>query len=75
LGVLCYNPLAESKRLSEFFNKRGKSIIIASIAWVLEQSGVTSAIFGASKVDHLDLTLKAADFTLDEDEKAFSNLA
>jgi hypothetical protein len=41
----------------------------------LALSGVTSAILGASRVDYLDLTLKAADFTLDEDEKAFSNLA
>jgi aryl-alcohol dehydrogenase-like predicted oxidoreductase len=57
--------LAESNRLSEFFNKRGKSIITASIAWVLSQSGVTSAILGASRPDQLDLTLKAADFILE----------
>ena len=67
--------LAEANRLSEFFNKRGKSIITASIAWVLAQPGVTSAILGASKADQLDLTLKAADFTLEEEEKAFCNLA
>ena len=67
--------LVESNRLSEFFNKRGKSIITASIAWVLSQSGVTSAILGASKADQLDLTLKAADFILEEEEKAFCNLS
>lgn len=66
--------LAEANRLSEFFNKRGKSIITASIAWVLSQPGVTCAILGASKADQLDLTLKAADFTLEEDEKAFVTL-
>jgi len=67
--------LAEANRLNEFFNKRGKSIITVSIAWVLMQSGVSSAILGASRADQLDLTLKAADLTLDEEEKAFCNLA
>ena len=75
LGVVCYNPLAESNRLSQYFNKRCKSVITASLAWVLAQSGVTSAILEALKADQLDLTLKAADFTIDEDEKAFCNLA
>jgi aryl-alcohol dehydrogenase-like predicted oxidoreductase len=71
LEVLCYNPLAELKRLSEFLYKRGKSIITASIAWVFAQSEFTSPIFKGSRPDQLDLTLKAADFTLDEGEKAF----
>lgn len=65
LEVLCYNPLAESKRLSEFFNKRGKSIITVSIAWVLAQSEVASPIFRGFRPDQLDLTLKAADFALE----------
>jgi aryl-alcohol dehydrogenase-like predicted oxidoreductase len=71
LEVLCYNPLAELKRLSEFFNKRGKSITTALIAWVLAQSEFTSPISRGSRPDQLDLTLKAADFKLDEGEKAF----
>ena len=74
-GALCYNPSAESNRLSQYFNKRCKSVITASLAWVLAQSGVTAAILGASKADQLDLTSKPADFTIDEDEKAFCNLA
>jgi aryl-alcohol dehydrogenase (NADP+) len=37
----------------------------ASIAWVLEQPGITAAIVGASRPEQLDDTLAAADFKLD----------
>ncbi len=42
----------------------------ASIAWVLAQPGITSAIVGASRAEQLEATLAAADMTLDDDTKA-----
>jgi len=66
--------LEEANRLSEYFSQRGKSIITASLAWVLNQPGITSAILGASRPDQLDLTLKASEFVLDAEEKAICDL-
>jgi aryl-alcohol dehydrogenase-like predicted oxidoreductase len=38
-----------------------------AIAWTLRNSGVSSAITGATRVEQLDETLKAADVTFDDD--------
>ncbi|MDR3635049.1 MAG: aldo/keto reductase [Isosphaeraceae bacterium] len=46
---------------------RGVSLATLSVAWVLEQPGVTAAIIGASRPEQLTETLAAADFTLDDD--------
>ena len=42
----------------------------ASVAWVLAQPGITSAIVGASRPEQLADTLAAADMTLDDETKA-----
>jgi 1-deoxyxylulose-5-phosphate synthase len=57
-------------RLERFLQPRGKSILQAAIAWVLAQPGVTSAIIGASRPEHLDQSLAAADVSLDAEELA-----
>jgi aryl-alcohol dehydrogenase (NADP+) len=42
----------------------------ASVAWVLAQPGITSAIVGASRPEQLTATLAAADMILDDETKA-----
>jgi len=42
------------------------SLATVSVAWVLEQPGITSAIIGASRPEQLTETLAAAAFALDE---------
>jgi len=56
--------------LKRFFEPRGKALTTAAVAWVLVQPGITAAIVGASRAEHLDLTLAASDMTLDEEERA-----
>ena len=46
-----------------------------AVAWVLAQPGVTSAIVGASKAEHLDESLAAVNVTLEPEEKQACNLA
>ena len=61
--------------LQGFFQQRGRSIVQASIAWVLAQPGITSAILGASKPAQLEDSLKSKDFVLDAEEMERLNLA
>lgn len=63
------------KELQAFFEKRGKTLLQASIAWVLAQAGMTSAIIGASKPEQLDASLGAANVTLDAEEMDACNRA
>lgn len=51
--------------LRAYFSGRGIPLATASVAWVLAQPGVTSAIVGASRPEQLDETLAAAELTLD----------
>jgi 1-deoxyxylulose-5-phosphate synthase len=44
---------------------QGVKLATASIAWVLEQPGITAAIVGASRPEQLDETLSAAELKLD----------
>lgn len=67
--------ILESTRLASLFQKKGKSLVSASVAWVLAQAGVTSAILGASKPGQLDASLKAIDFAWEPDELAACNEA
>lgn len=53
--------------LRQVFEPRGLPMATASVAWVLSQPGITSAIVGASRPEQLDATLAAADLTLDDD--------
>ncbi len=61
--------------LKAFLQPRGKSLLQTSIAWVLAQPGVTSAIVGASKPEQLDASLGAVNVTLDKDELEVCNRA
>ncbi len=58
-------------KMKKFFRERNKSLTHISIAWVLNQPVVTSAIVGASKPEHLEDSLKAVDITLENDELEF----
>jgi aryl-alcohol dehydrogenase (NADP+) len=48
-------------------DKRGVTLAALSIAWVLHQPGITSAIVGASSPDQLDAAFEAAQLELDRD--------
>jgi aryl-alcohol dehydrogenase-like predicted oxidoreductase len=56
------------ERLRSFFEARGKSLTHASIAWVLQQPTVTSAIVGATSAEQLRDSLGGARLELDEEE-------
>lgn len=57
------------ERLKALLNEAGKPITTTSVAWVLANPVITSAIIGASRPEQLDDTLAAADFVLDESLK------
>jgi aryl-alcohol dehydrogenase (NADP+) len=63
------------EQLRQFFEPRGKPLVAVAIAWVLAQSGITSAIVGASRPEQLNESLAAVRMTLDADEAAACNLA
>jgi aryl-alcohol dehydrogenase-like predicted oxidoreductase len=42
-------------------------MVSVSVAWVLAQPGISSAIIGASKPEQLDANLAALDLVLDEE--------
>ena len=57
------------KKLNNFAQQRGQTLAEMSLAWVLKQKAVTSALIGTSRVEQLldNLkTLKNLDFTSDE---------
>jgi aryl-alcohol dehydrogenase-like predicted oxidoreductase len=54
--------------LRGFFEKRGKSLATASLAWVLRRPELTAAIVGASRPEQLDATLAASGAALDAEE-------
>jgi aryl-alcohol dehydrogenase (NADP+) len=56
--------------LKKFCSEHNVSIAQLAIAWVLEQPAITSAIVGASKPEHLNQTLQAVDFKLDDEMRA-----
>ncbi|VXB99347.1 1-deoxyxylulose-5-phosphate synthase YajO [Burkholderia sp. 8Y] len=58
------------EKLKEIVAPTGRSLASTSLAWVLENPAVTSAIIGASRPEQLDDTLAAADQPLDPDIKA-----
>jgi aryl-alcohol dehydrogenase-like predicted oxidoreductase len=63
----CFNAVT---RLRAFFDAREKSLTHASLAWVLTQRAVTSAIVGATSPEQLRDTLGGAQLELDEEELA-----
>ena len=57
------------KKLNSFAKQRGQTLAAMSLAWVLKQKSVASALIGASRVKQLTDNLKALDnlsFTQDE---------
>lgn len=52
-------------KLKEVMTQGGKPMTTTSVAWVLANPLVTSAIIGASRPEQLDDTLAAADFVLE----------
>jgi aryl-alcohol dehydrogenase-like predicted oxidoreductase len=67
--------LAAVAELRRHFEAKGVSLVTAAVAWVLAQSGVTSAIVGASRPEQLDASLAAADLRLDDKDREVCNLA
>jgi len=56
------------ERLRSLFEARGKSLTHVALAWVLQQSTVTSAIVGATSADQLRDTLGGVQVELDQEE-------
>jgi aryl-alcohol dehydrogenase-like predicted oxidoreductase len=56
--------------LTKIASELGTSLATLSIAWVLANPTITSAIFGASRPDQLTDTLAAAELDLPHDAKA-----
>lgn len=54
--------------LSAIARKRGATNAQIALAWILQQSGVTAPIIGASKIKHLDDAYAALDIKLDADD-------
>ena len=59
-----------SRRLKSYCQRRGWNLATASVAWVLEQPGITSAIVGASRPEQLEATLDGAELVFDDDARA-----
>ncbi|NML34671.1 aldo/keto reductase [Paraburkholderia antibiotica] len=57
-------------QLKEIVAPTGESLTKVSLAWVLANPLITSAIIGASRAEQLSDTLAAADYTLDDTLKA-----
>ena len=57
--------LAAVEELAKEAEKRGLSLASLAVAWVLAQSGITSAIIGASRAEQLDATVAGANLQLD----------
>jgi len=58
------------EELKAFCQQHHINIAQLTIAWVLSQPAITSAIVGASKPEHLDQSLPAVDLVLDEQMRA-----
>jgi L-glyceraldehyde 3-phosphate reductase len=61
--------VAKLTKLNDLAQQRGQTLAEMSLAWVLNQRGVTSALIGASRVEQLIdnlKTLEKLDFTPDE---------
>ncbi len=59
--------------LRTYCQRRGWNLATASVAWVLAQPGITSAIVGASRAEQLETTLDGAEFMFDDEARAAFN--
>lgn len=57
--------LARAERVTEIAGRVGATPAQVSLAWLLQQPALTSAIVGATRPDHLDESLAAVDLELD----------
>ncbi len=55
------------EQLKAVVEGKGLSMVSVAVAWVLAQTGITSAIIGASRPDQLDANLAALDVTFDDE--------
>jgi aryl-alcohol dehydrogenase-like predicted oxidoreductase len=55
-------------RLNEVAGARGDSPAQVALAWLLHKPGITAPIVGATKLEHLEDALAAADLSLSVDE-------
>ena len=58
------------ERLAEVAAERGAPPAQVALAWLLHKPGVTAPIVGATKLEHLDDALAAAELALSDDEVA-----
>ena len=56
--------------MKAFCRGRGWDMATASIAWVIQQPGITAAIVGASRPEQLDATLAAPGLAFDDEARA-----
>ena len=63
------------EQLRRFFEPRRKSLVSVSVAWVLAQPGITSAIVGASRPEQLADSLASVSVKMDAEEMEACNLA
>lgn len=59
--------------LKKYFDGHNKPLAQVALAWVLAQSGITSAILGASKPEQLRDSIKGVDLKLDEEDMKMAN--
>ena len=67
--VITPELVAKLKKLNDLARQRGQTLAEMSLAWVLKQKGITSAIIGTSRVEQLIdnlKTLEKLDFAPDE---------
>jgi 1-deoxyxylulose-5-phosphate synthase len=57
-------------RAAEVASDRGVPAAQVALAWLLHRPGVTAPIVGATKIEHLEDALAAADLTLSDEEIA-----
>lgn len=53
--------------LKAVIEAKGLNMVSVSVAWVLKQKGITSAIIGASKAEQLDANVAALDVVFDDE--------
>ena len=58
------------ERVSEVAGERGVPPAQVALAWLLHKPGVTAPIVGATRLEHIDAALAAAELTLSEEEVA-----
>jgi aryl-alcohol dehydrogenase-like predicted oxidoreductase len=66
---------AEVEKLKLAVDARNLSLVTVSVAWVLRQAGITSAIIGASKATQLAANLDAVNFEWDDELLALCDAA